>query len=144
MKIALDTNVLMAAMISPHGASYAVLAALIDGEITIVATPALWAEYEEQLSSVRFRELTPLGREEVNDILDYLAAVTSPVANDFVWRGILPDEDEAMIVETAFNGDADFLVTFNERDFDVIKGHVPFQIAKPAAFLEMWRREGDR
>ena len=144
IKIVLDTNVLMAALISPRGASYVVLDSVVSGDNVIVATPALWAEYEEQLSSPRFRQLTPLERRDVDDILDYLASVVVTAANDFVWRGILPDEDDAMVVETAFNGDAEFLVTFNENDFTSIRHQVPFQIVTPAEFPRAWRQERNR
>lgn len=135
VKIVLDTNVLTAALISPFGASFRVLEKIVAGDLRVVATPALWAEYEEQLSGARFTSLTPLSRREVDDILDYLASVVEPVVNDFVWRGILPDEDDAMVVEAAFNGDADFMLTFNTTDFETVRGQVSFEIATPARLL---------
>ena len=67
--VVLDTNVLFAGLISPHGAAYRILSQVIDGHLTCAATPALWAEYEEQLSSERFRVLSPLSQQQVDDVL---------------------------------------------------------------------------
>lgn len=141
MRIVLDTNVLFSGMISPRGASYQILSLVIEEACTCVCTPALWAEYEEQLSSERFRTLTPLSTQEIEDFLDYLALVVTAVNNDFVWRGILPDEDDAIVVETAFNGDADALITFNTNHFRAIEDQVSFSIQHPGAFLKTWKEQ---
>lgn len=140
MLVVLDTNVLFAGLISPHGAAYRVLSLVIDGDLTCAATPALWAEYEEQLSSERFRALTPLSEQQVDDVLDYLASIVRPARNDFTWRGILSDEDDALVAEAAFNAGADALVTFNVDHFRVLHSQVSFKIQTPNAFLKSWRR----
>jgi putative PIN family toxin of toxin-antitoxin system len=139
MRIVLDTNVLFAGLVSPRGASYQMLSAVIEGELTCVATPALWAEYEEQLTGERFCALTPLSPQEVDDVLDYLAALVQPTYNDYVWRGILSDEDDAIVVESAFNGQADALITFNVDHFENIRNTVSFAIQRPGEFLRNWR-----
>ena len=61
-----------------------------------------------------------------------------PVRNDFVWRGFLPDADDDMVVEAAFNGSAAALVTFNTRDFADLKSRLPFRIQTPGQFLQFW------
>ena len=139
-RVALDTNVLFSALVSPRGASYQILSLVIEDELICTATPALWAEYEEQLSAERFRALTPLSPREVDDVLDYLAAIVEPAYNDYVWRGLLPDEDDAIVVETAFNGRADVLITFNTDHFEAIRDRVPFLIQRPGEFLNNWRK----
>ena len=140
MLIVLDTNVLFAGLISPRGAAYRVLSLVIDGDLTCAATPALWAEYEEQLSSERFRTLTPLSEPQVDDVLDYLATIVKPAYNDFTWRGILADEDDALVVEAAFNAGAEALITFNVGHFRSLRGQVSFKIQTPNDFLQAWPR----
>lgn len=139
MLIVIDTNVLFSGLISPKGASFSILELAIAGEVNIAATPALWAEYEEQLSSERFVALTSLSRQDVDDILDYLASIVQRVRNDFVWRGILFDEDDAIVVESAYNASTDYLVTHNASHFVSIEDEVTFQITAPAGFLAAWR-----
>jgi len=138
--VVLDTNVLFAGLISPHGAAYRVLSMAIDGNLTCAATSALWAEYEEQLSSERFRLLSPLSEQQVDDVLDYLASIITPVRNDFTWRGILADEDDALVAESAFNAHANTLITFNVAHFRALRGQVSFTIQPPDVFLKAWRR----
>jgi predicted nucleic acid-binding protein len=46
-------------------------------------------------------------------VLDELAGLCVPVAMDYRWRPIAADPDDDMVVETAINGRADLIVTFN-------------------------------
>jgi hypothetical protein len=46
-----------------------------------------------------------------------LCAICIPVDITFLWRPTLRDADDEMVLETAVNGRADRLLTFNERDF---------------------------
>ncbi len=50
-------------------------------------------------------------------LLDAVAAVAEPVELAYLWRPILPDGDDDMVLEAAVNGRADGIVTFNLRDF---------------------------
>ena len=140
MLVVLDTNVVFSALISPYGPAYRVLAQVIAGDLTCAATPALWVEYEEQFSSERFWALTPLPAQQVGDVLDYLASIVQPTYNDFTWRGILTDEDDALVAEAAFNANADVLITFNTDHFRALRGQVSFKIQTPEDFLKTRRR----
>lgn len=140
MLVVLDTNVLFSALISPQGGAYRVLSLVIDGELIAAATPALWAEYEEQLSSERFRALTPLSEPQVDDVLDYLASLVEPAHNDFTWRGLLADADDALVAEAAFNSGAAVLITSNIDHFLALRGQVSFKIQTPTDFLKARRR----
>ena len=139
MLVVLDSNVLFAGLISPRGASYQILSLVIDGTLTCAATPALWAEYEEQLHSERFQELAHLSLNQIHDFLDYLASIVQYTRNDFVWRGILFDEDDAIVVESACNANVDVLITFNVSHFQPIHDQVSFQIQRPGEFLKVWQ-----
>jgi predicted nucleic acid-binding protein len=52
---------------------------------------------------------------EVNEILDAIASVVTPVLLRFLWRPRLKDPADEMVLETAVNGEADRLITFNLR-----------------------------
>jgi predicted nucleic acid-binding protein len=54
---------------------------------------------------------------EVKEILDAVARLVTPVHLSFLWRPLLKDPVDEMVLETAVNGGADRLVTFNLRHF---------------------------
>ncbi len=54
---------------------------------------------------------------DVGLLLDDLASLAQPVKLAFRWRPQLPDPGDDMVLETAVNGNADAIVTFNQRDF---------------------------
>ena len=54
---------------------------------------------------------------EIGVVLDALVKVGNAVRLSFHWRPSLTDPDDEMVLETAVNGGADLLVTFNRRHF---------------------------
>jgi hypothetical protein len=62
------------------------------------------------------------GRKPPNSAKGHIA-VARPVRLAFRWRPRLSDPDDDMVLETAINGSASAIVTFNQRDFAAgIKG----------------------
>ena len=65
--------------------------------------------------------------------------VAEPVRLAFLWRPVLKDPNDEMVLETAVNGRADRLVTFNRRDFATVRKLFGIAISGPgevAAALE--------
>ena len=77
-------------------------------------------------------ETSGLSAKEVNEILDALAEVAVPVTMRFLWRPMLPDPADEMVLETAVNGGADNLVTFNERHLSAAAGLFGIKTVTPA------------
>lgn len=72
-------------------------------------------EYEAVLTRPEHLDAAGLHSDEVGEILDALAKVVVPVHLRFLWRPSLKDPADEMVLETAVNGGADRLVTFNVR-----------------------------
>jgi predicted nucleic acid-binding protein len=53
----------------------------------------------------------------MQDFLDYFAGLVQPVKLNYLWRPQLSDVADEMVLETAINGRADCIVTFNKRHF---------------------------
>ena len=117
MIIALDTDVIVAALRSPHGASRQLLRHLRAGRIKAVATIGMFIEYEAVLTRPDQLAATGLTVAETGRFLDGLAALVQPVRPHFLWRPQLRDPNDEMVLEAAVNGQADVIVTFNQRDF---------------------------
>jgi len=78
---------------------------------------------------------TGLSSAEVGHVLDDLAAVAKPVRLAFRWRPRLSDPDDDMVLETAINGSASAIVTFNLGDFAAGTTGFDCNVILPAAAL---------
>ena len=117
MRYVLDTNVIVAGLRSPAGAS----AALLDGAlrrqfVTLLSVP-LALEYEAVCCDPVQREASDLTEEEARTVVSAICSVAEPIFPWFLWRPQLRDPADEMVLETAINGNADAVVTFNTRDY---------------------------
>lgn len=135
MRLVLDTDVVVAAMRSDQGASRQLLLAALDRRIVMLASVPLILEYEAVLTRPEHLKEIGLKAEEINEVLDALAAVIEPVALRFLWRPRLKDPADEMVLETAVNGGADRLTTFNVRHLAEAAKVFGIRTSLPAAIL---------
>ena len=134
-----DTDVLVAALRSDRGASRRLLLAALNRRYELLLSVPLMLEYEAVLNRPEHLAACGLSSAEVGHVLDDLAAVARPVRLAFRWRPKLSDPDDDMVLETAINGSASAIVTFNQRDF--VPGTKGFSCAVilPATALQQMR-----
>ncbi len=116
----LDTDVVVAALRSPSGTSPWLLSRALRREIAVAVSVPLLLEYEAVLNRPEHLAATRLSAEEIGVVLDAIAAVAKQVRFSFRWRPLLPDVNNDMVLETAINGGASWIVTFNVRDFGAV------------------------
>jgi putative PIN family toxin of toxin-antitoxin system len=136
MRIVLDTSVLVAALRSRSGAGNAILRAVAQRRVVLLATPPLFLEYEDVLKRAEHRLVHKLSPEQVDDFLQELAALIEPVELHFRWRPQVHDTNDEMVLEAAINGNADALVTYNTADYSIAAGRFSIPVLKPADFLK--------
>jgi putative PIN family toxin of toxin-antitoxin system len=117
VRIVFDTNVLVAAFRSRRGASRRWLESVLREEHVALVSVPLILEYETVLTRPEQLEASGLDVEQVGRFLDGLCSVAEPVEIMNLWRPLLRDPDDEMVLETAAFGRADLLLTFNVRDF---------------------------
>lgn len=139
MKLVLDTNVVLTGFRSRTGASAELLRQIRHGRAKMLASVPLFVEYEDVLSRPEHLAAAQLTREDIATALDALASLVTPVELFFLWRPQLRDADDDMVLETAVNGGADALVTYNQRDF-APASQFGLMIARPLEILERIRR----
>src|ERR1035441_9419191 len=113
----LDTDVMVAALLSDRGASRQLLLAALNRRVELLLSVPSVPYDVGVLTRPQHLVACGLNRAEVGRVLDDLAAVARPVRLAFRWRPRLSDPDDDMVLETAINGSASAIVTFNQRDF---------------------------
>jgi len=117
MRLVIDTAAMIAAVRSDAGASRHVLVAGLERQFTMLVSVPLLVEYEAVMTRHEHRAASRLSVLDVATLLDAVAAKAEPVLLQFLWRPLLADADDDMVLETAVNGRADAIVTFNRRHF---------------------------
>lgn len=79
-------------------------------------TAPLVFEYDDVAS--RPGLLLHLSPPEITGFLDWFVSVSSQHKVHFLWRPLLRDPKDDMVLEAAVAASADYLVTFNTPDFD--------------------------
>ena len=130
---------MVAALRSSRGASRQLLLGALDGGFQLLLSVPLILEYEAVLSRPEHLAACGLSAAEIGRVLDDLAGIAKPVSLSFRWRPRLSDPDDDMVLETAVNGNADAIVTFNQRDFEAAVRDFGCAVILPGAALGQMR-----
>ncbi len=134
-----DTNIVVAAFRSASGASNELLRQAAAGKVTLLCSTALFLEYEAVLNRGEVREATGHAPEDVEAVMNAFAAIAEPIDVHFKTRPVLRDANDEMVLEAASNGDADFIVTHNLRDFALART-LGVAVATPREVLRRLRK----
>lgn len=115
IQIIVDTNILIAALRSKRGAANLLLERLHDPRWQVNVSTPLLLEYEDVLKRPEMREF--ISSEDVDHFLDALCLISECHDIFFLWRLLTDDPDDAFLFELAVRINADFLITYNPRDF---------------------------
>lgn len=136
-KIVVDTNVLVSALRSRRGWSVDLLTRIGQGQFEHVVTVPLVIEYEDVL---RREGMVPLSGGAVDDVLDYICASGLRQQVHFLWRPKLTDVRDDMVLEAAFNGQCDAIVTWNVRAFRAAVD-IGIDVPSPDLFLKRLKEQ---
>ena len=114
-RIIIDTNVLISALRSRNGASFKVVNMIGTDKFELCISVPLIFEYE----SVAKRDSRAFGLRysDIDDILDYICSVAEHRKIHFLWRPVLRDPQDDMVLELAVESEADYVVTHNVKDY---------------------------
>lgn len=143
MKFVIDTNVILSALYSRKGASHRLLNWLFrhPQRLNIVSTP-LVIEFEDVLTRPEHMQRYPLlSKQDIGLFIDDICSVSWHQSIYYLWRPYLPDPKDDMVLETAFNGRADYIITHNIRDFRGVAETFAIQPITPGDF---WRLQQEQ
>lgn len=137
LRVVFDTNVLVAAARSRQGASYQLISSLPSSKFKLIISSPLYFEYLDVLMRP---DLRPQGLSDV-EIVDVVnEIISSAYYHDiyFLWRPWLKDRKDDMLSELATASQADYVVTFNLKDFKDIESFGTKAVL-PSDFLKLMR-----
>ena len=112
IRVVLDTNIIVSALLQPLGPPAQVLVLAIDGSIQLCISGSIYAEYEEVLSRPRFH----LGEDIIAGALSAIREKASWVRPTETIRAC-SDPDDDILLECAHAAQANYLVTGNLKHF---------------------------
>jgi len=113
IRVVIDTNVVVSALISHHGPNARVLDLVLADEIRPCVSEAVLKEYRVVLSRPKFRGLNPLHIDALIDLLAKVSLKVTPIATLQVSR----DEPDNRVYECADAAQAHYIVTGNRKHF---------------------------
>jgi len=131
MRLVLDTNVVVSALLKPESVPGRALAAIWSTGAAVLYDARIGHEYGDVLRRPKLRAI-PSGA--VDDFLATLAARGEILTVVPPWSGAMNDDDDRIFVEVALAGHAHAIVTGNLRDYPRGLG---FDVHPPATLLAM-------
>jgi putative PIN family toxin of toxin-antitoxin system len=128
MKIVLDTNVIVSALINPQGIPGSILALVLNGKIQIAYDNRIIFEYIDVLSRKNFG----FNKEIINNLIDYVRNDGEFINSEYSNVKFTDDTDKKFY-EVFKSGEARYLITGNKKHFPKEKG-----ILLPKEFIESY------
>ena len=133
MKIVLDTNVLVAGLLSPFGPCGEIVRMVSSGEVTLCFDALILSEY----CDVLYRPKFGFDKDKVAALLDQIEHCGRTVASSPL-RHSLPDPNDEPFLKVTIAGKAECLVTGNASHFPakLCQGR---KVLSPSGFLTFYR-----
>ncbi len=134
MKIVLDTNVLVSALLRPGSYPARIFDLVLARQIGLALDIRIFDEYRNDLFRPEFR----LSKAHVNHLFDFIWRSSECVQPEPLLIR-LPDPDDTMFIEVAVSALADTFVTGNMKDFPPAQRH-GVRVLNPREWIEVWAR----
>lgn len=133
MRVVLDANVLVSAVISTAGPPREIVGAWVDGRFELLASPALLEELRDVLDRPSFRRWVSAATaaEFIVGIGEDAVLVDDPPAQ----QGLTADPDDNYLITLARAAGADYLVSGDRHLLDVADRDPP--VLTPRQFLDL-------
>lgn len=118
-QIVIDTNVIVAGLRSTKGSAFPLLKLIGKGLFDINISVPLILEYHDVL--LRQLPRLHLSKTDIEDLIDYYCHVGRQHKIFYLWRPVLRDPNDEMLLELAVKAQCDFIITFNKRDFQEVE-----------------------
>ena len=139
MRIVLDTNVLVSAILSPRSASAQIIRLVLDDALNLAVSRDI---LDEAYRVVRYPKLVRLMKkhgvtpEEVESVIERLSAIAIVTPGGLTLDVIQDDPCDNKILACAVEGEADFIIS-GDRHLNDFKEFRGITIVNPSTFLAL-------
>ena len=133
MKVVLDTNVMVSALLKRDSIPARILTAVWDGQLQLLSSAPLLEELLRVLGYPKIRKRLLAASIEIDQFLELLPFFVIEVVPDDGSAPMPRDPADRMVLATLIAGSADWLVTGDE---DLLALADQFPILTPTAFVE--------
>jgi len=136
MKVVIDTSVWISALITKESSAREVLRLALEDKVHPQMSESLFHEYEAVMKRTKIQKLTPLTVEEQNTL--FYAYLSSSKWNEiyYMWRPNLEDENDNFVVELAVASGAEYIITYNIKDFTNAELIFRHKVITPEQFIK--------
>ena len=129
MRVVVDTNVLVSALLKPGSVPDRALQAIWAQTVQVLYDARIVDEYRSVLIRPKFKAIE---RTQIDELLAAIVARGEAVDDVEPWVGPLPDEGDRIFVELALTGRANAIVTGNIKHYPL---GLRFDVLPPATLL---------
>ena len=140
LKVVLDTNIFVSALINPHGKPAQILDYVFENRIRLFISPPIVEELERVLSYPKLANRHGLEGEDLKEFVSYLLSITALVKEEPLIEAILDDPSDNKYLSCALNAKADFIISGDAHLLNLGE-YEGIRIITPAQLLEILERE---
>lgn len=140
MKVVIDTNIWISALISKDGVSRDVLRLALREHIFPQISTSLLLKYESVMKRDKIQNLCVLSVQEQEEL--FYAYLSTYKWNEifYLWRPNLKDKDDDFLVELAVASNAKVVISENKQDFEAYELLFDFEVLTAKEFLERMQK----
>jgi len=130
MKVVVDTNVIVSALINANGIPAKILSLILSGNVTLLYDNRIIFEYIDVLSRKEFG----FPKETINDMIEYLKHSGEFINSEYI-KIKFSDETDKKFYEVYKSGKAEYLITGNIKHFPKEE-----TIIAPKDFIQLYEK----
>ncbi len=141
MRVVLDTNVIISAILSKKSKPGRILEMAIQGKFLLVMSPNIWKEAERVFQYPKIaKELKQrdISLKEIKSFLSILKDISMTVPGDITVEAVAEDPMDNPIIACAHEGEADFIIS-GDHHLIALQEYKGIRIISPETFLGIIR-----
>ncbi len=135
IRVVLDTNEYVSALIQPASVPAEILQAWRNGQILLITSPQILEEIERVIHYPRIQKKYHLTESDIRDFLSLIAKETFTTHDEIKVDVIKEDPTDNKFLACALEGDADYLIS-GDRHLLQCKAYHGIKILRPREFLQ--------